>query len=64
MVLLITQNIHVKILKYPQIKSFFFIFSQTKSVIFYTWKLEKPKIPLSNGPLFFDLRSKEVFLLL
>jgi len=42
MVLLITQNTHIKISKYPQNQSFFFfVFSDAKSVILLYIKIEK-----------------------
>ena len=63
MVLLITQNTHEKIPKYPQAKLFFF-FYEAKNVILLYMKIKKPEIPLSNNPSFFYLESKEVFLLL
>jgi hypothetical protein len=63
MVLLITQNAHVKILL--KTKFFFFLsFMGLKALFYYTWKLQKLEIPLSNSSSFFDLRVNEVFLLL
>jgi hypothetical protein len=41
MVLLITQNIRVKISKYPQRKNFFFVFLETKIVICLYLKIRK-----------------------
>jgi hypothetical protein len=64
MVLLITQNTHVQISKYPQRQSFFFVFSEAKNVFLQYIKLKKPKIPLSSSPSFFYIGGKEVFLLL
>jgi len=46
MVLLITQNTHVKIPKYPQRQSFFLVFSKAKSVIWLYLEIEKTWIPL------------------
>jgi hypothetical protein len=61
MVLLITQNTHVKIPKYPQAKLFFF-FYEAKNVILLYMKIKKPEIPLSNNPsFFFILRVKKYF---
>jgi hypothetical protein len=65
MIFLITQNIHLKILKYlPRQSLFFFVFFKAKSVILLYIKIKKPKIPLFNNPSFLDLGGKKIFLLL
>jgi len=32
-----------------------------KALFYYTWKLKKPEIPLSNNPFFFILGVKKYF---
>jgi len=41
MVLLITQNTHIKIPKYPQRQNFFLVFSEAKNVILLYMEIEK-----------------------
>jgi len=64
MVLLITQNIHVKIPKYPKRQSFFFIFFEAKSVILIYMKIRKTWNILCSSLSFYNIAGKEVFLLL
>jgi hypothetical protein len=64
MVLLITQNIHVKIPKYPQRQSFFFVFSEAKSVILPYIKIEKNlkyPYPITHS-FFFYLEDKNTII--
>jgi hypothetical protein len=50
-VLLITQNTNVKIPKYPQRQSFFFVFSDAKIVIcLYSEIKKKPEYPCGRKP--------------
>jgi hypothetical protein len=50
MILLITQNTQVKIPKYPQMKSFFFVFFRLKLLFACTWKLKKPDCLYGREP--------------
>jgi hypothetical protein len=51
MVLLITQNIHVKIPKYPQRQCFFLkSFIRLEALFNYTWKLKKPECLYGKKP--------------
>jgi len=61
MVLLITQNTHIKIPS--KSKLFFLSFLMLKALFYYTLKLKKPEISLSSSPSFLDLGGKEVFFL-
>jgi hypothetical protein len=67
MIILITQNTHMKILKYPQRQSFFFlkkIFSKVKNVIVLYMKIKKTWNTLVQSLSFFDVEGKKIFLLL